>query len=254
MVAAERAAEPQSRPLMSSTDAPPAVIPTGSPESPIAPAWHTTIVLCVMLGTSLLGASSDLPGFFGLHGRVPSYALAMVIEWGTVALIWWGLRPGGVRISDLIGGSWTRGIQVVRDFGIGIAFIVVFGGALQGLCYLLHVAPPESMRELLPKTPVEMLAWVALSMTGGFCEEVIFRGYLQRQFSAFTHFAAGGIVIQGMVFGLSHGYQGWKMMALIALYGVCFGLLARWRQSLRPGIVGHILQDTAGGLLARFGS
>jgi hypothetical protein len=42
------------------------------------------------------------------------------------------------------------------------------------------------------------------------------------------------------------------LMSLIAIYGACFGLLAHWRHSLRPGIIGHALQDIAGGLLTRF--
>jgi hypothetical protein len=117
---------------------------------------------------------------------------------------------------------------------------------------MLNVAPPPSMLEMLPKTWIELIAWVFLSITGGFCEEVIFRGYLQRQLSALTHSVVIGIVIQALVFGLAHGYQGWKLMSLITLYGACFGVLAHWRRSLRPGIIGHALQDIAGGFLARF--
>ena len=60
----------------------------------------------------------------------------------------------------------------------------------------------------------------------------------------------GAIALQAIAFGLSHGYQGWKMMSIIAIYGACFGWLAHWRRSLRPGMLGHALQDTAGGLLA----
>lgn len=56
------------------------------------------------------------------------------------------------------------------------------------------------------------------------------------------------MVVQALAFGLGHGYQGWKLMSLIAVYGLCFGLLAHWRRSLRPGMVGHALQDIAGGL------
>ena len=136
--------------------------------------------------------------------------------------------------------------------GLGIAFVVIFGGALQVLIHVLNVSPPPSMLERLPQTRFELIAWVFLSLTGGFCEEVIFRGYLQRQLSALTHSVVIGIVLQALVFGLAHGYQGWKLMSLIALYGACFGGLAHWRRSLRPGIIGHALQDTAAGFLARF--
>jgi membrane protease YdiL (CAAX protease family) len=169
-----------------------------------------------------------------------------------VAFIVWGLHRRDIRLSDVIGGRWTRGLHVLRDVGLGIAFILICGGAVQLLTYLFNVVSPPGMLEMLPNTRIELIAWVFVSMTGGFCEEVIFRGYLQRQFFTFTNSIAIGIVIQAVVFGLSHGYQGWKLMSLIAFYGACFGVLARWRRSLRPGIIGHALQDIAGGFLARF--
>lgn len=218
--------------------------------SAIAPAWHTILVLFLMLGVSVLGGRFDTNAVFGMHGRLPSYLLVLVVEWTTVAIIWWGLNRRGYRLSDLIGGNWSRGIYVLWDFGIGIAFIVIFGGAIQVLSSLLKVVTPAKVATMMPQTRLEMAVWVLVSFTGGFCEEVIFRGYLQRQFSALTRSVVGGIVAQGVIFGLSHGYQGWMLMSLIAIFGICFGLLAQWRHSLRPGIVGHALQDAAGGFLA----
>ena len=82
---------------MSSTT-PPAADPTSrSSDSAIAPAWHTAIVLCVMLGVSLLGAHVDFRAIFGMHGRVPNYLFAMLIEWATVAFIWWDLGAAASR-------------------------------------------------------------------------------------------------------------------------------------------------------------
>jgi membrane protease YdiL (CAAX protease family) len=237
---------------MSSIPARPALPPTRSSGPGIAPPWHTAIVLFVLLDVSLLGAHIDLRGVFGMRGRLPSYLFVIVFEWATVAFIVWGLHRRDIRLSDVIGGRWTRGLYVLRDVGLGIAFILIFGGAVQVLTHVLNVAPPPRMLEMLPQTPIELIAWVFLSLTGGFCEEVIFRGYLQRQLSALTHSVMIGIVLQALVFGMAHGYQGWKLMSLIALYGACFGVLAHWRRSLRPGIIGHALQDTAGGFLARF--
>jgi hypothetical protein len=237
-------------PFMSSVAAPPTLPPTRSSDPGIAPPWHTAIVIFALLGVSLLGAHFDLRSTFGMRGRLPKYLFVIVFEWATVAFIMWGLHRRDIRLSDVIGGRWTRGLDVLRDVGLGIAFIL--GGAVQVLTHLLNVAPPPSMLEMLPQTRFELIAWVFVSLTGGFCEEVIFRGYLQRQLSALTHSVVIGIVLQALVFGLAHGYQGWKLMSLIALYGACFGVLARWRRSLRPGIIGHALQDTAGGFLARF--
>lgn len=237
---------------MSSIAAPPPLPPTKSSDPGIAPPWHTAIVLLALLGVSLLGARIDLRTVVALHGRLPSYLYVIVFEWATVAFIMWGLHRRGIRFSDVIGGRWTRGLSVLRDVGLGIAFILIFGGAVQVLTHLLNVAPPPRMLEMLPQTRFELIAWVFVSLTGGFCEEVIFRGYLLRQFAALTHSVVAGIVLQALVFGVAHGYQGWKLMSLIALYGACFGVLATWRRSLRPGIIGHALQDIAGGFLARF--
>jgi uncharacterized protein len=237
---------------MNPTSASSAAPATGSANSSIAWVWHTAVVLLGLLGVSFIGAHVDLLAIFGAHGRVPSYLVTILFEWATVAFIWWGLSRRGLRLSDLVGGSWARPVHFLRDLGLGIAFVLVAGGILEGLAYLFNVVPPKVMQALMPQTLLEMILWVVMSVTAGFCEEVIFRGYLQRQFSALTRSFVGGIGLQGVVFGFSHGYQGWKLMLLIGFYGACFGLFAHWRRSLRPGMLAHALQDTAGGLLARF--
>jgi membrane protease YdiL (CAAX protease family) len=227
---------------MSSTTAHPALPTRESSDSSIAPAWHTALVLLLMVGLSFRGAHFHLPG---AHGRVRGYLVVILSEWTTTLFIWWGLSLRGFRMRDLVGGSWARPVHFLRDLGLGMAFILIFTG-------LAHLLTTVTIRAMLPQTRFEMTVWVLTSLTAGFCEEVIFRGYLQRQFSAFTHTLVAGIVLQSIVFGLSHRYQGWRLMSVITIYGACFGLLAHWRRSLRPGMIGHALQDTAGGLLARY--
>ena len=69
-----------------------------------------------------------------------------------------------------------------------------------------------------------------MSIVAGFCEEVIFRGYLQKQFAAWFDSPPAGVIVSALVFGAAHGYQGVKMMLVIAVYGA---LLEYWR--LREG-------------------
>jgi membrane protease YdiL (CAAX protease family) len=90
---------------------------------------------------------------------------------------------------------------------------------------------------------------LGLSATGGFCEELIFRGYLAQQFRTWTGNRAFGIVLQAVAFGLAHGYYR-KVMVVIMVHGCLLGLLAYWRKSLRPGMLAHGLQDVLGGILA----
>ena len=93
--------------------------------------------------------------------------------------------------------------------------------------------------------------YLLLTLTAGICEELIFRGYLYKHFAAITGSLLAGLVLQGILFGAAHGYQGPKYMLIIAIYGCLFGLLAQWRRSLRPGMMAHFLQDGIIGLIGR---
>ena len=104
---------------------------------------------------------------------------------------------------------------------------------------------------LLPRGWLEVGLWIGLSLSAAFCEELTFRGYFQIQFGAFTRSPAAGLVLQALLFGVAHAYQGPRSVILIALYGALFGAVALWRRSLRPGMVAHALTDLVLGLLAR---
>lgn len=222
------------------------------PYHAVAPAWHTVVVLVVLLCFSLLGAivGHRSPAATS-RVHVAQYVVTMAFEWLIVAFIWWGVRRRGIRMAQLVGGRWTRATDVLRDIGIAIAFLIVAGLILQFLALLLKAAPNQTLKNLLPEGRTEMILWVLLSLTAGFCEEIMFRGYFQRQFAALTHSAVGGIILQAIAFGAGHGYQGWRLMTVIAVYGAMFGMLAHWRRSTRPGMITHGVQDSLGGLFGR---
>jgi hypothetical protein len=94
--------------------------------------------------------------------------------------------------------------------------------------------------------------WILLSVTAGICEEVVFRGYLQRQLAALAKNVWAGIVLSGLIFGSAHGYEGAGRMVLVGIYGMLFGLLAHFRRSLRPGMIAHAFHDGIMGLALRF--
>ena len=218
----------------------------------IAPLWHTLVVLFILLGLSLLSVRShSLSGMGQSRSRIVNYLTVMVVEWSVVAFVWFGIRLRGVRMRDLVGGAWPDGMAILRDLGITILFLIAANLVLGLLAFLLRVSPNQAIRDVFPQGPAETALYLALALTAGICEEVIFRGYLQKQFAGITGSAALGLVIQGIVFGAAHGYQGPKLMAVIAVYGSLFGLLAQWRRSLRPGMIGHFLHDAITGVLGR---
>jgi membrane protease YdiL (CAAX protease family) len=206
--------------------------------------------MIIMLGLSLAGARShNMPGV-AAHGRAGGYVTVIVMEWAIVAFIWYGVRRRS-SMRDLMGGRWTRPADFLRDVGIAIGFLIVSGLILNALGHLLKATPNDAIRTLLPQNRTEIVLSLMMAFTAGYCEEVIFRGYLQRQFAALTHVAAGGILLQGIAFGAAHGYQGWKYMLIIAVFGTMFGQLAHWRGTLRPGMIAHAVQDTVGLLAGR---
>jgi membrane protease YdiL (CAAX protease family) len=143
-----------------------------------------------------------------------------------------------------------RPSTLFRDFWIAVAFLFAQSLVLIPLGSLLHRPPNIPNDPTNPHGGVETICSLLLCLSAGICEETIFRGYLQRQFAAFTSNSWRGLFLQSIAFGASHGYQGIKLMTLIAAGGCLYGLLARWRKSLCPGIIAHFLEDAAAGVLA----
>ena len=240
------------------TDAqiPPEIETTPAPRSRLlAPWWHTALLIAILLGVSLNGTRGVHPLAEG--GKIPQYLWTMGFEWLLVGFIWLGIRKR-MSMRDLIGGRWAT----LEDFFLDIVYAGVFWmGAMLvlGLCakamHLDQAGKIEGMRKqigfLAPGSNLELAVWFCLSWTAGFCEEIIFRGYLQRQLAAIGGSAIVGIILSAIVFGASHGYEGAARMFLIAVFGLMFGLLAWWRKSLRPGMIAHAWHDSLSGAVLR---
>ena len=222
---------------------------------PVAPFWHTLLLIALFVGMAAGGAS--LQQRAASHSRslprpgavAPLYVSMLVMEWALVLYVAKaGLRRSGVSIRALVGGRWSRPRDVAIDvflalgaWGIWTAF---------DLAWARWVVPDRAagVGALLPRSPLEIGLWVALSLTAGFVEELVFRGYLQAQFHALTRRGWAATVLQAALFGISHGYQGGQACLKIALYGLLMGALARGRRSLRPGMMAHAWTDIASGL------
>jgi membrane protease YdiL (CAAX protease family) len=222
---------------------------------PIAPWWHTVLVLVPLAIMSVASwHQHGLPNAHvpGLGSRLSAYFTVLVAEWFQVLLIWLALRRRGISIGSLVLGRWQTLDSFFRDLGISVGFLVVAIPLTGLLFHLIGGDTSSNVANITPKTVFELMVWLILATTGGgFCEELIFRGYLMRQFSAWTGSRLFAVVLQGVVFGLAHGFYG-RAMVVVMVHGCVLGLLASWRKSLLPGMLAHGLQDTIGGVLAFF--
>jgi membrane protease YdiL (CAAX protease family) len=111
---------------------------------------------------------------------------------------------------------------------------------VHGLVDSLH-APVSEFH--VPTGFREMLLWILLLVSAGLCEEIVFRGSLQRQFHAGTRSVAAAVVLQGVVFGLGHTYQGWGQAIVISVLGMLYGILVAWRRNLHACRTAHAWSD-----------
>jgi uncharacterized protein len=228
--------------------------PEAGRPTPVAPVWHTIVLLVAVVGISALSGWQQLQ----LHGRpLPSrmveYVFTLVYEFLLLGYVWFfGLRKYRVRLAEIVGGKWRNFGDFLLDVAIAVLFWIVVVIVLLILSLTLHFRGMDAAKALLPQTTIELCVFVLLAIAAGFCEEIVFRGYLQRQFTAWTGNIAAGIALQAVVFGSGHIYQGVKGVVVITIYGALFGILAAMRKSLRPGIMQHCGQDALSGIAGHF--
>lgn len=224
----------------------------------LAPLWHTALLIAILLLTSAGGAWLQSrpvagPGLAAQHrGAIGVYLSALVLDWLLFYYVWAFTSKRGTPLRELVGGKWSSLRGIALDFGIALPFWVVWDFTAQGVHRLLGPDSAKSVDILLPQTLLEIVVWIAVSMTAGFCEEAVFRGYLQKQFQALTGSAAVGVALQSVLFGIAHGYQGVKNVVVITVLGGLYGVLAHWRKNLRPGMIAHAWADVYGGLQMNF--
>ncbi|MGZ4788355.1 MAG: CPBP family intramembrane glutamic endopeptidase [Terriglobales bacterium] len=233
-------------------------LPSPQPQSSgyIAPWWHTVLLVAFMLVFSALGSGGH-PNL--THAmRVKLYVSTIVLEWLMVLYVTWGIRKR-ITLRTLIGGRWNSVEDFLLDIATAVGFWIVAALVLAAIGLALGLASTAHLKEMqhrigsvLPESGNEIVLWILLSFTAGFCEEVIYRGYLQKQLGTLLRSAWGGVMLQGLIFGCSHAYEGWQTMVQIGAFGILFGILAHWRKSLRPGMMAHLAHDTAQGLAARW--
>jgi membrane protease YdiL (CAAX protease family) len=215
----------------------------------VAPLWHTALFAIIIVGFSAeQGRPSVLAQAATLPSRMPAYIGTVIYELALFGYAWLGLWLRGARVREVIGGKWNRFSDFLVDFATAILFAIVVTTVVATLSALVHFNGTEAAKPLLPQSVRELVVFTFLSVTAGFCEEFVFRGYFMRQFLAATQVPWIAIALQAVLFGSAHIYQGWRGVVVISVYGALFGTLAYWRKTLRPGMIQHMGQDSLSGV------
>ncbi len=189
--------------------------------------------------------------------RMSMYRFILLAEWGAIALTalvaWFGyhadplfLHPQPDAIPALI-----RSRRIDPDFLTGMAAALAFGllvpvflgwASAKALVRIRAAFAPLGF--LLPQGPVERLTFAAIALTAGFCEEILYRGFLLHVFRADLHLPALSAAIVAVVaFGVAHTYQGLRGIAASAVLGAIFMAAYLMTRSLWPPILLHAFID-----------
>ena len=99
---------------------------------------------------------------------------------------------------------------------------------------------------MLPRTAGEHRWFIALSTTAGFCEELLYRGYLPWLFAPWLG-RLGALLFVAVLFGTGHLYQGPKGAIRATVAGIVMVAIVLATNSLIPAMIAHALIDIGGG-------
>jgi hypothetical protein len=97
----------------------------------------------------------------------------------------------------------------------------------------------------VPTLPLKWLVCVVSALSAGVCEEMGFRGYLQRPLEI-RHGAPLAIGVSALVFALIHLDKSWALLAMTPIVfgaGLMLGTLASASASLAFAMLGHWIMD-----------
>jgi len=271
---------------MDTSQAPPPALPepvtaatgtTTNAKAAVAPVWHTLLLVAGIAVLSVEGARElSGPNAGALDSnKFVTYATSIGSETLMLAWVWFGLRLRKIPFRSLFG-DLSGGIKsFFLDLGIAVAFwigamMVLMTGAIIWLVTdsAIHHRPlipkggssapvdptqqhtVQTLAALAPSNGREIAAWALVCITAGLIEELVFRGYLLRQFTAWSRgIVVGGVLFSSIMFGAAHGYQGIRNMVLLTLFGSLFAVLAVFRRNLRAGMFAHAWHDFIVGLM-----
>lgn len=225
---------------------------SAAPAGLVASRTHLATLSAILLGIAAVGylaLSRPATGAGPVTGAA-LYLPLLAAEWGLFLYVRMGMKRHGVAITGLISARPLSLRTVAFDLLLGMLLLGLWAGVEYLLGNLAGSPSSPAVQRLLVRNVADIPLWLLLALSAGFVEELVFRGYLQRQLTALLGSPWPGVAAQAVLFGVTHGYQGALPVLRITVFGLIFGLAAFGRRSLVPGMAAHAAVDVIGGLSA----
>lgn len=224
------------------------------PLQDLAPAvrfgWSGRIVLLLLIaGVPLLASLQphQTDGETPLPPRVPLYASAAVVIWVLAALAGLALMVESLPLARI--GlhaaplrrilAWAAGVSVAT---LLVSYVITRVGAALG------ARESRLALHLIPGDVRERAAFLGLSATAGFCEELVYHGYVLAGLAAWLGSGWWAAVIANVAFGILHGYQNAIGMVRAGVMGFLLCLPVVAGVGLWPAMLAHFAVNAILGL------
>ena len=216
----------------------------------LAPLWHTRVLVGLMLVVALTGAIVAQVAQTSRAVTSPIASLYLPLTIVNLGLCAYVCRVGLERslFAQLFSQGRYDGRRLLADLAWAGAFTFALIRAENGLQLAFGLPESAAAHALVPITAGEKSVWALVAALVGFSEELVFRGYLQRQLAALSGSVLFGVAAQALLFGIAHGEQGAATVARFAVYAFAFGWLSVARKSLMPCVLAHVAIDWCAGL------
>jgi membrane protease YdiL (CAAX protease family) len=193
-------------------------------------------------------AAADRPG-----ARLRAYRRFVIALWGfaLAALAIWRVHS---RPWSVLGFGTSHGWRAVVGLTIGVAGVALVILQLWSVMRLPQkrrvAARPKlgTLGFMLPRSRGELSWFLIVSATAGFCEELLYRGYLAWFFARWLG-AVGAMTLAVLIFGISHIYQGRGGAVKATIAGAVMAAIVLACGSLIPAMMLHALIDASGGIV-----
>lgn len=220
-------------------------------------------LLYVMLFAGALPLYDYLVTWPALHRRAQAEpARARRRMWAENIAYAWGLVAAGAALWLFYDRSWTSlgfsipdGWRLWTSIGLVsllIAYLVASAATIANSTEARAKVRPQAgglTALVLPHTRTDMYWFAGVSLTAGFCEEFLFRGYFIWVLSPWLGWW-GAAALSLLIFASGHVYQGRDGVIRTGIVGLIYTLVVAILDSLWPAIVLHSLLDLGMGFIA----
>lgn len=207
-----------------------------------------TFLVILIAGVPLLATlRPNRPDEIDLPPRLALYGSAITVIWILAGLTGVVLLAEETRLAEiglhpaapLTIGAWAAGTTALS---LATAFVITRLGAWIG------ARESRLAFYLIPTNGKERSAFIGLSASAGFCEELVYHGYAIAGLTAWLESGWLAALVANLAFGALHGYQNAVGVVRAGVMGFVLSLPVISGAGLWPAMIAHFLVDAAAGL------